>query len=133
MPSQVAVRVFDEMPGGGRREACTLTLVSERVSVRELIERRVRQEVDEYNQQPAGYFCGLVQPTDAEQTLNGWRVKAARRIDADEQVAGALAAFGQGRILLFVGDRQLDALDDQIALRSDRDVCFYKLVPLVGG
>ena len=135
MPAQahVAITVIDEVPGGGRREALTLTLVSSRITARDLIERRVRHEVDEYNREAPDCFYSLVQPTHAERLLNGWRLKQPRRIDAEEQVAGALAAFKQGRILLFVDDRQVEALDQEVALHRDAEVCFYKLVPLVGG
>lgn len=87
MPAPVTINIFDEIPGGGRREAFTLELWSERITARELIERRVRHEVDDYNQKGPEYFHGLVQPTDAERVLNGWRLKKARRVDADQQVA----------------------------------------------
>jgi hypothetical protein len=133
MAAQVAVKVIDELPGGGRREAFTLSLAAERLTARELIERRVRHEVEDYNARAPEYFEGLVQPADAERVLNGWRLKRARRIDADEQVAGALAAFVENRILLLVDDRQIETLDEPIVLRSGTEVCFYKLVPLVGG
>ena len=32
-----------------------------------------------------------------------------------------------------VDDRQVETLDDELTLRRDAEVCFYKLVPLVGG
>jgi len=133
MAAQVAIRVFDQIPGGGRHEAFKLELVSERVTVRALIEQRVRHEVEEYNQKTPEYFHGLVQPTDAERVLNGWRLRKARRIDADRQISSALEAFQKSRILLLVNDRQVEALDDEITLSRDAEVCFYKLVPLVGG
>jgi hypothetical protein len=133
MSAKVAIRVFDEAPGSPRREAFTLELWSEKVTVRELIERRVRQEVDDYNRSAPEYFRGLVQPTDAERVLNGWRLRKARRIDVDQQIAGAFDAFSHGRILLLVDDCQVEALDQKIVLRRDAEVCFYKLVPLVGG
>jgi hypothetical protein len=93
----------------------------------------VRHEVDAYNQKTPDTFLGLVQPTESERALNGWRLKKPRRIDAEEQVARAWDAFSNGRFLLLVDDRQLDTLDQEFALRLDAQVCFYKLVPLVGG
>jgi hypothetical protein len=133
MAAQLAVRVFDEIPGGGRREAFKLRLVSDRVTVRALIEQRVRHEVEEYNQKTPEYFHGLVQPMDAERVLNGWRLRKARHLDADQQVASALQAFQKGRILLLVDDQQVEALDDEVTLSRDAEVCFFKLVPLIGG
>jgi hypothetical protein len=131
--AKVAVSIIDEVPGQGRHVAFTLDLSSERVTARELIERRVRHEVDAYNRQPPGTFTGLVQPTDSERVLNGWRLTHPRRIDPEEQVTSAWHAFNAGRILLLVNDRQIDALDEPLTLAPDAEVCFYKLVPLVGG
>jgi hypothetical protein len=132
MTQQVAVTIIDEAPGHGRHVAFTLELWAEHVTARELIERRVRHEVDVYNRTGAETFTGLVQPTDSERALNGWRVRTPRRINADEQVARAWDAFNRGRILLLVDERQVEALDEAVTL-GDAEVCFYKLVPLVGG
>jgi hypothetical protein len=133
MPAQVAITIVDEIPGAQRREKFKLALQSQRITARELIERRVRHEVEIYNRSTPETFTGLVQPTDAEQVLNGWRLKTPRFIDADRQVAKALEAFSRGRILLLVDDRQLETVDDHVTLTRDAEVCFYKLVPLVGG
>jgi hypothetical protein len=133
MPAHVAVTIIDEVPGQGRHVAFTLELWSERFTARELIERRVRHEVDAHNLNATDTFFGLVQPADSERALNGWRLKKPRRIDAEEQVAKAWEAFGKGRILLLVDDRQVDTLDQELTLKRDAEVCFYKLVPLVGG
>jgi hypothetical protein len=133
MPAQVAVTIIDEVPGRGRQVAFKLELWSEKVTARELIERRVRHEVDVHNLKPADTFLGLVQPSDSERAVNGWRLKKPRSINAEEQIASAWEAFTSGRILLLVDDRQVDTLDEEFTLRRDAEVCFYKLVPLVGG
>lgn len=41
------------------------------MTLRELIRRRIYQEVTEYNAKLSGCFRGLVQPTEAECALNG--------------------------------------------------------------
>ena len=133
MTAQAAITFVDETPGAERRIALKLTLWSERVTARDLIERRVRHEVEAYNRTTPDVFEGLVQPTDAERILNGWRLKSPRIIDADRQVARACDAFNAGRILVLVDDRQLETLDEEVALTRDAEVCFYRLVPLVGG
>jgi len=133
MPTQVAVTIIDEVPGRGRQVAFKLELWSEKVTARELIERRVRHEVDVHNLKASDTFLGLVQPTDSERALNGWRMKKPRTINAEEQVASAWEAFSSGRILLLIDDRQVDTLDDEFTLTREAEVCFYKLVPLVGG
>jgi ribonucleotide reductase beta subunit family protein with ferritin-like domain len=131
--AQVAITFVDEAPGAQRREALRITLWSERVTARELIERRVRHEVEIYNRTTPEIFQGLVQPTDAEQILNGWRMNTPRLLDAERQIARALDAFRHNRILLLVDDRQVETLDEEVLLTRDAEVCFYKLLPLVGG
>jgi hypothetical protein len=111
----------------------TLSFPSELVTVEELIRERVRQEVERYNAERPDYFRGLVQPGDAERTLNGYRLPKQRRIDCEEQMAKAVAAFRGNGFLLLVDDRQVDELDEVIAVRPETTVTFLKLVPLVGG
>jgi hypothetical protein len=41
-------------------------IVLDRLTVRELIEVRVRREVEKYNETISDYYQGLVQPTDVE-------------------------------------------------------------------
>jgi hypothetical protein len=128
-----ALTIHDEGTSGGRIRSFKLQLASERISVRELIERRVAQEVEEYNRAQPEYFQGLVQPRDAERVLNGYRLREKRMLDAREQCAKAVEAFERAGFFLLVDDRQLDRLDDVIAVRPDTEVRFVKLVPLVGG
>src|SRR5690349_20331372 len=89
----VAVQVRDETTSGEATDALTLHFLDERVTVRELIRSRVYQEVTEYNARAAGHFRGLVQPTDAERVLNGYRLQQGRRIDWEAQYEKALKAF----------------------------------------
>ena len=57
-----------------------LDFLTERITVRELIRSRVYQEVKDYNTRQPQYFQGLVQPTDTEQTLNGYKLRTPRRL-----------------------------------------------------
>jgi hypothetical protein len=128
-----ALTIHDEGTSGGRIRSFKLHLASERITVRELIERRVSQEVEEYNRAQPEYFQGLVQPTDAERVLNGYRLRQKRMLDVAEQRAKAIEAFQRSGFFVLVDDRQLDGLEDEIAVRPDTEVRFVKLVPLVGG
>ncbi|WP_307781857.1 hypothetical protein [Streptomyces sp. MBT65] len=101
--------------------------------MRELIRRRVFQEVAEYNARTPEVFQGLVQPRDTERVLNGYALRTPRRIDPEEQTELALAAFAGNGFLLLVGDRQLTEFDEEIELGLGVEVTFLKLVALVGG
>jgi hypothetical protein len=132
----ITLTVRDETTAGETLAALELQLVSERMSVRDLITARVHQEVRAHNAQAAtgqGRFFGLVQPDDTERELNGYRLRTPRRIDADRQVAVALRAFERGHVLVLVDDRQVDELDQEVELTGGSSVAFLKLVPLVGG
>ena len=127
------ITIYDETTSGGRTKAFTLQLATERLTVRELIRRRVRHEVEEYNRSTPEYFRGLVQPTEAERTLNGYRVRTRRALDWNEQYDAAVKAFQRNGFFILVGDEQVDGLDDEIVFTKDTDVRFLRLTPLVGG
>jgi hypothetical protein len=133
MSAPIRIRIVDEVPGAGRHAAFQLEVGAERVTVRDLIERRVRHEVESHNETMPPTFVGLVRPAGAEAVAGGWRLTRTNQIDADAQVHAAWDAFARGRVLLLIDDRQIDGLDDVLVLRPDAEVCFFKLVPLVGG
>ena len=127
------VTIVDEWTPVGPKSAWALDLLTERVTARELIRSRVHQEVSEYNARHPGVFRGLVQPTEAERVLNGDRVRGGRKIDWEAQYEKALAAFQKNGFLLFVDDRQVIDLDDEVVVEPGTEVSFVRLVPLVGG
>lgn len=131
MPATLTV--YDETFSGERTPVCTLDLLSECITVRELIRKRVYQEVQDYNLRLPEFFQGLVQPTDTERTLNGFRLRTPRRIDWEEQVKHAIEAFERNGFVILIDDQQAESLEEEIMIRLDTQVSFLKLVPLVGG
>lgn len=133
MPATLTV--YDETTTGDRGEPIVLEFLTEHITVGELIRQRVYQEVQDYNldlaQQPV--FRGLVQPTDAEQTLNGYKLKSKRQIDWRRQFDKAIEGFNASRILVLVNDRQAESLDEELTITPETTVTFLKLVLLVGG
>jgi hypothetical protein len=130
------VMIRDETTTGDTVHEFPLEFPTERITVRDLIRERVYQEVSEYNfrsRREGGVFRGLVQPTDAERTLNGFKVPKGRDIDWEAQFARAIDAFGRNGFFILVDDRQAEALDEAILIGSSTQVSFVKLTPLVGG
>lgn len=125
--------IHDETATGQKTNTFTLDCLTERLTVRELIRARIYQEVQDYNQREPEYFRGLVEPTDAERVLNGYKLKSKRKIDWEEQFARALDAFSHNGFFILVGDKQAEGLDQQFEVKADTEVSFVKLVPLVGG
>jgi hypothetical protein len=127
------LQITDASILGGASPVFVLDFLTDRITVRELIRRRVYQEVKDYNTQQPEYFRGLVQPTEAEQTLNGYRLKRRRQIDWEQQFEQALQAFAGNGFVLLVDDRQMDDLEAEIVVSPETMVTFLKLVALVGG
>ena len=125
--------IHDESATGETLLELTLNVSAERITVRDLIRQRVWHEVEEFNRRKPDTFRGLVQPTDSERTLNGYKLKQPRTIDATTQLAKAIDAFQNNRIIMLVDDRQVESLDEEIALQPNTRVSFLRLTPLVGG
>jgi hypothetical protein len=127
------VTILDKAASGEQFLARQLEVTSERVTLRELILERIRKEVDEFNHEQSDVFSGLIQPTDTERVLNGYRLKSRRQLNWEHQYAKALEAFEKNGFFVIVDGRQVEDLDEVIPLRESSEVHFLKLVPLVGG
>jgi hypothetical protein len=127
------VTFVDETTSGGRSDSWGLEIAEERLTLGEVIRRRVFQEVAEYNANRPEVFRGLVQPTATERRLNGDKAGDRPRMDAGEQCGRALDAFRRNGFLVLVGDRQIEELEEELDLPLGTEVVFLKLVPLVGG
>ena len=131
MPTTLTIH--DETTSGQKTNTFTLDCPTERMTVRELIRARIYQEVQDYNLEEPQYFRGLVEPTDAERVLNGYKLKAKRKIDWQEQFKRAVTAFDRNGFFVLVGNKQAESLDQEFDVKVDTEVSFVKLVPLVGG
>src|SRR6266511_835279 len=129
----VMVGIVDETTAGREHDVWHLEIFEERLPLREVIRRRVFQEVAEHNARRSGEFRGLVHPTETERELNGPRTDAHRRVDPNRQYERAVAAFRRNGFVVFVDDRQVEDLDAQFDLRTGAEITFLRLVPLVGG
>src|SRR5215469_4394235 len=131
MPTTLTIH--DETASGEKTNTLTLDCLTEQLTVRELIRARIYQEVQDYNLKEPECFRGLVEPTNAEKVLNGFKLKERRKIDWQEQFERALAAFERNGFFVLVGDKQAESLDESFEVTVNTEVSFVKLVPLVGG
>ncbi|NUR32316.1 MAG: hypothetical protein HOV83_41800 [Catenulispora sp.] len=127
------VTFVDETTAGDRGTAWHLEIFEERLPLREVIRRRVFQEVAEHNARGGDVFRGLVQPAGAQRRPDGFRLPEPRRVDAEQQAAKALEAFQRNGFVVLVDDRQVEDLDAVVELAVGTEITFLKLVPLVGG
>jgi hypothetical protein len=133
--SPISVTIRDE--SGAGRVAATITLdgVDSRITVRDLIRTRVREEVARYNAAPAdtGIFRGLVVPDGAVPAPGGFLMPKPRRVDWEKQADKALEAFQRNGFFVLVAGRQVTDPDEPLELTADTDIRFIRLVQLVGG
>jgi hypothetical protein len=129
----LSIAIVDEKVTGEQSEIMRLIFDTELVTIRDVIARRVTVEVDGYNNKLEGRFQGLIEPAPTEKLLNGDRSKRRPPVDAQKQIAVALAAFAQNGFFILVDNKQFDRLDDEIIVAKTTTISFIKLTPLVGG
>jgi RecB family endonuclease NucS len=131
------ITIRDETTVGKTLNEFEIEIAEERITVRELIRSRVFQEVREYNARAnsgqAPVFRGLIQPTDRELALNGKEPIKHRQIDWQRQFEKALTAVRANQILILVDDRQVESLDEEIAIGPQTQISFLRLTLLTGG
>jgi len=129
----MTITIKDEDFAGKLIRELNLDFSSETVTVKEIITKRVKQEVEAYNQKLPEYFNGLIEPSEAERTINGFKLKPRKLIDIEKQVYIALDAFQKNGYFLLVDNVQAESLDQPVVLSQDTVISFVKLTPLVGG
>jgi len=125
--------IKDETFAGKILYEISLEFKTDVVSVKDIITERVIQEVENYNHKMPEYFNGLIEPSDAEKTLNGYKLKPKKIIDGEKQVYTALDAFQKNGFFVLVDNQQAGNLEQLVTLKSSTVVSFIKLTPLVGG
>jgi len=127
------ILIKDESATGKILNEIMIAVENELTTVKEIIEARVYAEVEAYNQKLPEYFNGLVQPSDTERTLNGYKLRTPRKIDPEKQTYIALDAFQKNGYFILIDDRQAETLEQEILVNKDTSVSFVQLTPLVGG
>ena len=129
----MVLTITDETFTGKVLNELTIEFDTDLVSVKDIITMRVEKEVERYNQKLPEYFNGLVEPTDAEKTLNGYKLMANKIIDAEKQVYIALNAFQKNGYFVLIDNMQCEELEQKITIKQNTTISFIKLTPLVGG
>ncbi|MFF9039965.1 hypothetical protein ACF090_31375 [Streptomyces sp. NPDC014892] len=119
------VTFVEETASGVRGEGRAVELAEERMTVRELIRRRV------------ALLASTERPNQRSDQRSDQR-SAARSANApadppETRAEAALRAFAGNGLLVLVGDREVTELDEEIELAAGTEVTFLRLVPLVGG
>lgn len=127
------VLVKDETVGGETKNSFPIEINQPFLTVEELIQIRVYEEVNRYNKNLPEYFNSLIQPSNTEITLNGYKKTDKREIDPEKQYYLALEAFVKNGFFLIINNTQVESLKEKIAIQDNMELNFIKLTPLVGG
>jgi hypothetical protein len=141
------LRIVDEHfgpAGTDRRPAVELKLVSERISPREIIQRRVEAEVEAFNNRKLAHAAGHrrsrsflidVEATSPEAVLNAPLAPGRKPVLAhvEREAARAFQAFEKQSFIMLLDDKQIEGLDDEVTVRSESQIVFLYLTPLKGG
>ncbi|MFN8672723.1 MAG: hypothetical protein U0457_11675 [Candidatus Sericytochromatia bacterium] len=127
------LKLRDETATGKINYEFELIIDAEIITVKELITKRVTYEVEKYNSQKEEFFNGLVQPTESEKSLNGYKMRHKKEINLNKQIEKALESFESNGFFIIANNRQLENLDEAIFLDKESNISFIKLVHLVGG
>jgi hypothetical protein len=109
------------------------------VTLRDLIDRIVRQQVAAFKQRQAeAQFIHALTARQIEEGAAKGKIDMGGRdlkqeVDPDNAVATALEAFEDGLYLVVVDDAEQRSLDNQVFLNPDSRVTFVRLVMLAGG
>ena len=125
--------IHDRTASGRGVDSTVIDDLPDRITVRDLIRTRVRDEVARYNLKPTNTYRGLVAPDGAVQDILGYRLNTPRHIDWERQADAAITAFGRNGFFILINGTQALELDEEISVADTSDVAFVKLVPLVGG
>src|SRR5262245_11910582 len=107
----VALKIVDQTLGIHPPITRELRLVSERITLRELLKRRIDEEVAALNAGRAE-IRPLVAPTEQERRLNGEKPTHRSVVDPERQLTAAVEAFERTRIVIIVDGRQVLDLDE---------------------
>jgi hypothetical protein len=126
--------IRDETLSGESLHEWSLEVLTEKLTVRELIRSRVYQEVQDHNlRNNIEVYRGFIQPEDSEKAANGWKLKKPRQLDWKKQFDRAVEAFEKNQVLILINDRQAESLDEEFVVEPTTRVTFLKLTALVGG
>jgi hypothetical protein len=97
----ITLVIKDETMTGNVQGTFDIQFDTELVTIKDIIEARVRAEVAKYNSTLKEYFYGLVQPTEAERTLNGYKMKERKTIDAENRFTSLYPLFNKMAFLFW--------------------------------
>lgn len=93
---------------------------SEKITVREIIAKKVSEEVKNFSQKRK--FSRCLEDSSANLCVK-----------SEEEVFAAINAFKKNEFIVLVSDKEIQDLDEEINVALISRIEFYQLIPLEGG
>lgn len=129
----VSLPIQDQIDLGKVVSSRVLKFPVNRVTVKELIETRVSQEIESFMEQSSQPFLNIIKPGSIEGSLNNSKYKKKVNFDIKAQQNIAINAFENNGYFILFNDRQLTELEDIVHITPNSKVVFFKLTAIVGG
>ena len=128
--------IKDETLFGEVTQQQRISMANASFTLRDIIVRRVEEEVERRNSSVADRYQFLIDLAPAERRLNrnvSSKIRQRTMLDSAVPIAKAIAAFEANAFFVLVGNRQVDDLEEVIPAAANLEVSFIKLTPLIGG
>lgn len=126
-----ALVVEDRSSAGHVLRAVEMSDLPAEVTVRDLLEARIRSEVARFNEGDERVFVGLVQPEDAIAHTDGFHLPEHRTLDADQQVGAALEAVARGIVGFELDGTGIESLDHRVDVAGSERLVLHLSRPVV--
>jgi hypothetical protein len=140
--SRVDLKIYIKLKSVSKRrpvlENTAYILPIEILSLRQLIETIVRQEVDSYNTRGLENMLVpfLTETQIAEQSTAGkvsfGRLYSEKKADPDKAIETALQGFEDGLFKVMIGETEVKDLDAPLKIQDDDVLTFVRLIFLAG-
>jgi len=116
----------------------TISIPDRAFSLQELLAEIVSQEVSAFSQrQSQRQLCQVLTKERMEAGMAQGKIisgdREATPVDVQNAIAQAIQGFKDGLYYVFIDEIQYEHLDTPVPLKSESQMLFLRLVPLVGG
>jgi hypothetical protein len=125
------IEMRDVSPGGHLLSEAVVEDLPVRTTLRQVLDTRVRAEVDRYNRELGPTYRGLVQPEDAIRFSDGFRMRAPRRLDADHLLTAVQEAVTAGVVVFEVEGERVGNLGHELDLTRTVTITTVMVRPIV--
>lgn len=133
----LTLNIREETFGGAEAKTHAITLLSENLTLAELIRLKVEQEVEIHNKPVRKALAERSNMlTEKERLLNRDTERQfvnPQIIDPEKEYYRALDFFQKNRLFVLIDGKQVEDLHEPLSMNTRSEVNFIHLMPLVGG